>query len=496
MWNRATLREFIHERLDGYKLIVVSNREPYLHTFEQSQIVCRHPASGMATALDPVLKASGGTWIAHGSGNADRRVVDACDRVAVPPQEPQYTLRRVWLSKDEEQGFYYGLSNEGLWPLCHVTFTRPRFVLADWKAYQAVNQRFSDAVLEEAGSDPCLVFIQDYHFALLPRLLKQQAGRSLLVAQFWHIPWPNVETFRVFPWKEELLEGLLGNDLLGFHIRYHCQNFLETVDRFLEARIDYERNDVIRGGEQTRVAAFPISIDVENHEALAVSSAVEQAEEDWRRELRLTPDTILGAGIERLDYTKGIVERLQGIDAFLQARPENRGRVQFVQVAVPSRSRLPEYRALEDEVDRVAEEINWRWSTDTWQPLTLLKQHHDRPRMIALHRLAKFFIVSSLHDGMNLVAKEYVASRTDEQGVLILSRFTGASRELTDALPINPFAIHEISDAILQAIEMPLDEQTRRMQRMRAEIEQNNVYRWAGKILSCLLKLEPTEAVG
>ncbi len=495
MWSPAALRELIQNRLADQKVIVVANREPYLHVFDQDEIVCKKPASGMATALDPIMVASGGTWIGHGSGNADRRVVDAQDHVLVPPDNPRYTLRRVWLSKAEEQGYYYGLCNEGLWPLCHVTFTRPRFEATDWNCYRAVNQRFADAVIEEAGDEPTVVFLQDYHFGLLPRMLKQSGSRNLTVAQFWHIPWPNVETFRVFPWKEELLDGLLGNDLLGFHLWYHCRNFLETVDRFVEARIDYERNDVNRAGDVTRVADFPISIDMSSQETLADSPAVQAAMQRWSRLLRLD-DGILGAGIERMDYTKGIVERLRGLEDFFVNHPEQVGRVKFVQIAVPSRSRLPAYRRLEDEVDHVVDEINWRWGTDRWQPVLLLKEHHDRASMAALHRLSRFFIVSSLHDGMNLVAKEFVASRTDEQGVLILSRFTGAYRELVDALPINPFATHEIGEAIWQAIEMPADEQARRMQRMRAEVRENNVYRWAGRILSSLLKLEATEVVG
>ncbi|MBX3444122.1 MAG: trehalose-6-phosphate synthase [Planctomyces sp.] len=489
MWTRESLQELIEGRLAGYRFIVVANREPYVHRFDEDRIVCSKPASGMATAVNPIMMASGGVWVGHGSGDADHAVVDERDCVRVPPEDPRYTLRRVWLSKEEEKGFYFGSSNECLWPMCHVTFTRPRFVAEDWETYRRVNEKFAQAVLEEAGSEPSFVFIQDYHFCLLPRLLKNEGRKNLVVAQFWHVPWPNPEVFRVCPWKDEILDGLLGNDLLGFHLRYDCQNFFESVDRFAESRIDHERSEVVRGGAATRVSSFPISIDFEDSSRLAASPRVAEAMDGWRRRLNLG-DRILGGGIERLDYTKGIVERLRGLDRFLSQHPEQAGRLQFVQIAVPSRTHLESYRRIEDEVDEAVEQINWRWRQGRWRPIVLLKEHHDSVQMAALHRLCRFFIVSSLHDGMNLVAKEFVASRDDEQGVLILSRFTGAIRELDDALPVNPFATHEIADAIALAIDMPSEEQRRRMHRMRETVARNNVYRWGGKILSTLLHFD------
>ena len=492
MWSRETLHDLITSKLSGHKFIVVANREPYIHRYVGGDIACIRPASGMATALDPIMVASGGVWVAHGSGDADRAAVDEQDHVRVPPEAPAYTLRRVWLTKEQEDGYYYGLANAGLWPLCHVTFTRPRFHPRHWQAYREVNELFARAVLEEAGESPSLVFIQDYHFGLLPRILKERGGPRLLVAQFWHIPWPNRETFRAFPWKEELLDGMLGNDLLGFHIRYHCQNFLDTVDRGIEAKVDHERFEVTRGGRATAVRPFPISIDFAAHDAQARDLAVEQAMRDWRKQLRLG-DEVVGAGIERLDYTKGIPDRLHGLDLFFERHPEWVRKVVFVQVAVPSRSHLPQYRQAEEEVDRLADEINWKWGTDNWKPVVLLKEHHGPTEMMALHRLARFFVVSSLHDGMNLVAKEFVASRFDEQGVLILSQFTGAYRELPEVLGVNPFAVHELADAVHQAVTMPEAEQRRRMRRMREQVEHNNVYRWAGKFLSALLKFDVPE---
>lgn len=477
----------------GYKFIVVANREPFIHKYVGDQVTVMQPASGMATAIDPIMDASGGTWIAHGGGDADRDVVDEFDHIRVPPDNPTYTLRRVWLTKEQEQGYYYGFANEGLWPLCHVTFTPPVFRLRDWEKYQEVNQLFADAVLQEAGDQPTFVFIQDYHLCLLPRILKK-ANSKLVIAQFWHIPWPNREVFRVLPWKEELLDGLLGNDLLGFHIRYHCQNFLETVDRTIEAKVDTDRFQIIRNGCTTKIQDFPISIDYAEQMALAKTPEVEAAMTKWRK--RLGKFAVhLGVGIERLDYTKGIPQRLQAVDHLLEQYPELRRKFMLVQVAVPSRSHIPSYQRLEAEVDELVEKINYRWGNRGWQPIMYLKEHHGPVDMIALHRLSRFLVSSSLHDGMNLVAKEFVASREDNDGVLILSHFTGSARELTDALQVNPFAIQQLTDAMHQAIEMPFQERSRRMKKMREHVEHHNVYRWGGKVLSELLKFDFPEGM-
>ena len=488
MWTEDALHELIASKLSGQQIIVVANREPYLHRFAGDSIECTRPASGMAAALDPVMRASGGIWVAHGSGDADRLTVDEHDHVPVPPEKPCYTLRRVWLSKKQEEDYYHGLANEGLWPLCHITFTRPAFVASQWETYCQVNAQFADVVVQEAGDEPAIVFIQDYHLGLLPKYLKER-NPKLIVAQFWHIPWPNPETFRVFPWTEEILEGLLGNDLLGFHLRYHCQNFLTTVDRTIEARIDQETSEVIRGGKSTLVRPFPISIDFEAHQALAASPAVELAMVQFRKQFQLA-SKIVGVGMECIDYTKGIPERIRAIDRFLEDNPGYRERLVFVQVGVPSRQLVPQYQAIDLEIDRLVEKLNWKWSSGRWRPLLYCKRHFDRVEMMALHRLAQFCVVSSLHDGMNLVAKEFVASRLDQLGVLVLSQFAGSSRELAESVQFNPFAIDELAAAILQAVEMDAAEQKRRMQRMQQSVEENNVYRWAGKILSALLKFD------
>jgi alpha,alpha-trehalose-phosphate synthase [UDP-forming] len=493
MWTRQALRDLITDRMKDYRFIVVANREPVIHRYNGEQVEAIRPASGMATAIDPIMDASGGTWIAHGGGDADRDVVDEHDRIRVPPDNPTYTLRRVWLTKAQEEGFYYGMANEGLWPLCHVTFTPPVFRPSDWEKYKEVNRIYADAVLQEAGDRPTFVFIQDYHFCLLPRMLKD-ANANLIVAQFWHIPWPNREVFRVFPWQEELLDGMLGNDLLGFHIRYHCQNFLDTVDRTVEARVDTDRFEITRHGRPTLVRPFPISIDYAEHAANAQSAEVVAAMHKWKRRLGRGTE-LIGVGIERLDYTKGIPQRLRAVDELLTAHPGLRRRFVFVQLAAPSRSHIPSYQRIEDEVENTVEEINFKWKERGWQPVLFLKEHTGPTDMMALHRLARFCVVSSLHDGMNLVAKEFIASRADDDGVLILSRFTGSAWELTEALQVNPFAVHEIAGAMHQALTMPDEDRARRMRKMREHLERHNVYRWGGKVLSELLKFDFPENV-
>jgi alpha,alpha-trehalose-phosphate synthase [UDP-forming] len=478
--SRQTLHDLARREFRGRRFIAVSNREPYIHNHERGGIECAQPAGGLTAALDPILQATGGTWVAHGSGDADRLVVDARDHVAVPPERPVYTLRRVWLDEETEQHYYYGLANEGLWPLCHTAFERPAFRLRDWQAYRKANRIFADAVLEEAAGQAALVFIQDYHFALLPRMLKER-NPKLTVVQFWHIPWPNAEMFQIFPWRQELLEGLLGNDLLGFHLPGHCTNFLETVDRTLDAMVDRECGEAWCGGSGTHVQPFPISIDFERHAAQAAGAAVEAHMERWRAELD-NPE-LLGIGIDRADYTKGIPDRLRAVDRLLETRPEYRGRLVFLQVAPPSRTRIEHYRRLNVEVERLTAEINARWGRPGWRPVYLAKRQMPPEEMMALHRLADFCLISSLHDGMNLVAKEYAASRVDGDGVLILSRFAGAASELTAAVPVNPFCTDEMAEAIVKAATMPAPERRRRMDRLRATVRENNVYRWAGAIL-------------
>ncbi len=482
VWDSAALKEAVRSKIGEHKFIVVSNREPYIHRHDSNGIVCERPVSGMAVALDPVLQASGGIWVAHGSGDADREVVDERGRIAVPPGKYAYTLRRVWLTPEEEKGYYYGFANEALWPLCHIAYTQPVFRQADWEAYRRVNEKFADAVLEEMNSDTGFVFIQDYHFTLLPRILKQRRP-ELVIAQFWHIPWPNREAFRICPWGEEILDGLLGNDLLGFHIRNHCQNFLDTVDRGIEARVDYERFSVTRGGVETLVHPFPISIDFAQIEQLANCPQTAGRAEEIRQEHGLNHKKV-GIGIDRMDYIKGIPERLNAVDRFFEKYPEYLGRFVFLQLGPGSRSEIQKYKEYDLTIQNLTAEINRKYGTSSWQPVVLVRSHLPPEEVVTYYQLADLCLVSSLHDGMNLVAKEFVAARNDRDGVLVLSRFTGAARELEQAVLVNPYATDELADALKTALEMPREEKGKRMERMRETVRENNIYRWAGKILA------------
>jgi len=489
LWTAARLREHVRTLLGSRTLFVISNREPYLHAKRGKKIECLVPASGLVTALEPVLKACGGTWIAHGSGDADREVVDAQNKIQVPPEEPQYVLKRVWLTKEEEEGYYYGFSNEGLWPLCHIAHTRPSFRAQDWEAYQSVNRKFAEAALEElAGAEEPLVLIQDYHFALLPRLIKETRPDAR-VALFWHIPWPNPESFGICPWQKELLHGMLGADFIGFHTQFHCNNFLDTIDRALESQVDWEHFSVRRGGRTTLVKSLPISIAFPN--SLPSSETGRQTKlpkEDLLKELGVR-GKYLALGVDRIDYTKGIPERFTAIERFLEKHPSYQGRFTFVELGAPSRTHIKEYQDLMGGVEAQADRINWRFQTKEWRPIIFLKKHHSHAEIWPFYETADLCLVTSLHDGMNLVAKEYIAARTDEAGVLILSQFTGAARELRDALIVNPYDIEQMAEAIRSALEMDPVEQRVRMRKMREVLKENNIYHWAADLITALAQV-------
>jgi trehalose 6-phosphate synthase len=497
LWTANRLRANIQKRLEGRSLFVVSNREPYEHVYGSKGIEVRVPASGLVTALEPILCACDGTWIAHGAANADRQMVDAKDHVQVPPDQPHYTLRRVWLTKEDEEGYYMGFANEGIWPLCHIAHTRPLFRAADWERYKHVNEKFAQTVLDEiAGTDRPFVLIQDYHFALLPNMIKSRRPDAR-VAIFWHIPWPNAEAFRICPWERELLEGLLGADLVSFHIQAHCNNFLETVDQSLQSRIEWDRFTVNRNDSLTLVRPHPISVALPECPGDAGN---ELTPEQNRSEIlsRFGPDMLfLGVGVDRIDYTKGLLERFRGIECFLDKYPTYREKFTFVQFAAPSRTSIKRYQDLVSDVQAEVIRINRRLQTETWQPIVLLGRHHSHREIEPFYKTADFCLVTSLHDGMNLVAKEFVAAREDQDGVLILSQFTGASHELKDALLVNPYDTTQMAEMIRRALEMPLDERHARMQRMRAVVREYNVYRWAAELISELseIRLESPEVV-
>ncbi len=484
----ATPRRSAADDLRGNSLFVISNREPYQHVHGKG-IEVRVPASGLVTALEPILVACDGTWIAHGSADADRETVDSRDRLRVPPDHPHYTLRRVWLTKQEEDGYYFGFANEGIWPLCHIAHTRPSFRTSDWEHYRRVNEKFAEATLEEIKqAEEPFVLIQDYHFALLPRLIKT-ARPDARVAIFWHIPWPNAEAFAICPWQKLLLDGLLGADLIGFHIQAHCNNFLETVDQSIQCRIEWDRFTVNRNNHVTAVRPHPISVAFP--ELSEESRGLLNAEPTREAILeKLGPETIfIGIGVDRVDYTKGLIERFRGIERFLDKYPQYVRKFSFVQFGAPSRTNIKRYKDFFYEVESEAQRINARFQSDRWKPIVFHGQHADHHEINPYYRAADLCLVTSLHDGMNLVAKEFVAARADGDGVLILSQFTGASRELRDAIPLNPYDIEQLAETIRRAIEMSPEERQARMQRMRRTVKEHNVYRWAADLISDLAEI-------
>ncbi len=491
-WTPDRLRQTLHRHLHGERVVLVANREPYIHQRRaDGEVSVLHPASGLVTALEPVMRACSGVWVAHGSGSADREVVDRHARVRVPPGEESYLLRRVWLSREEEQGYYYGFANEGLWPLCHIAHARPAFRIEDWRHYQTVNARFADAVCEEVDSDDPIVLVQDYHFALAPKLIRERLPKATIIT-FWHIPWANAERFGICPWRHELLEGLLGSSIIGFHTQLHCNNFVDAVERFMEARVDREQTAVVHHGRGSLVRAYPISIEWPSRWAGQVPSASECRARVFS-ELELAPDALLGVGVDRLDYTKGIEERLLAVERLLERFPALRGRFTFAQLAAPSRTEIDRYRELNEAVERLAERINARFGRDGYRPVVLLRAHHEPPVVFRYYRAADVCYVSSLHDGMNLVAKEFVAARDDLRGVLVLSQFTGAARELTEALMVNPYDLEEASGALASALQMPAADQEDRMRAMRGYLSEFNVYRWAGRMLVDAARLRSRE---
>ena len=487
-WTEERLKEFVKKYLSDRRIITISNREPYIHIKEGKKISYFIPASGMVTALDPIMQACGGIWIAHGSGNADRLVVNKKDEVLVPPDEMKYSLKRVWLTESEIKGHYIGFSNEGMWPLFHLAHTRPTFRKNDWDQFQRVNEKFAGTVLSAIrhAENPILL-VQDFHLALLPSLVKMKRPDAT-IGIFWHIPWVSAESFSICPWKKEILDGILGSDLIGFHTQQYCNNFVDTVGRELESLIDYERFTVTRNEHTSFIKAFPISIAFSN--GIQDNLSGQQSENDEHNVVkRLNLNTkYLGVGVDRMDYTKGIMERLKGIDIFLSKYPSFHGEFTFVQIAAPSRSEVEKYREFAEQVKNEVARINSEYGNQKWKPIILLYEQHTHEEINLLFQQSHFCLVTSLHDGMNLVAKEFVAARNDGKGVLILSQFAGAARELKDAIIINPYNGEQTADAIYQALTMSVSEQRIRMEKMREVVKNYNIFRWSAEFLRSLIE--------
>ncbi|MBI4833763.1 MAG: trehalose-6-phosphate synthase [Planctomycetes bacterium] len=487
MWTKETLKEIIQQKLGGYKFIVVSNREPYSHEYSGKKISCVPSVSGLTIALNPVMQACDGTWVAHGSGDADKTVVDKQNKIRVPPENPAYTLKRVWLTKQEENGYYYGYANQALWPMSHIVYHMPVFLPDHWEYYKKVNQKFAQAILEEIGDEKAFVWLQDYHLTLCAKYIKEKRP-DVIVALFWHIPWPNPEAFRICPQKKEIMEGLLSNDLLGFHIPYHCHNFLSAAEIELESKVDWEESAITYKDHKTIIQSFPISIDADGIANMAGGDEVTKRTPLIAHEID-PPYEILAVSIDRVDYTKGILQKIQAVDRFLDKHPQYKEKFVFIQIGALSRMHIKAYKQLIDDVQALAEEVNWKHQSGAWYPIVITNKKLDYTTHLAYYRTADICIVGSLHDGMNLVAKEYLMADADNKGILILSRFAGAARELKEAILVNPYDPDGVADAIKQAIEMNPVEKTERLNKMKETIRENNIYFWAGNFIEKLVKL-------
>jgi trehalose 6-phosphate synthase len=480
MVSAHDVQKLVKSKLKGYKFLVVSNREPYLHMHTPEGVRVKTPAGGLTAALDPLMQATGGTWVAGGSGDADRENVDKHNRCRVPPDNPKYTLKRVWMSKDEVDKFYFGFSNQTLWPLCHNVFQEPVFKKSFWDGYKHSNALYSKAVEEETkGIGKAFIWFHDYHLALTPKMVRERSPkmRKLILAHFWHIPWPTWETFTLLPWAKEVLDGMLANDLIGFHLPRYCLNFLASVEKVVGAKVDYRRFDVRYRGRTVRVRPFPISIDFDVIDKRA-------RKPDVRREMKRVrapqyiPYKYIAVGVDRLDYTKGIIERFHAIDRFLEKYPEYQNKFVFVEAVALGRTRIPAYAELREKITKAAETVNWKYLRGYWKPIIYLEEKLSPARLFALYRTADVCIVSPLQDGMNLVAKEFIAANVDCNGVLILSKFAGATEELEDAIDVNPYDVEGFADAIKNSLEMSPAEKRKRMKNLRNNVKQNNVYKW------------------
>lgn len=472
------------EALSERDLVVVSNRQPYSHTHEDGEITVSRPAGGLTAGIDPVMQRTEGTWVAWGDGDADFEVAEN-GRVCVPPEDPAYTLSRVELSEEELAGYYYGYSNQALWPLCHGMIYPTRCDGRDFERYRAVNRRFAEAVTEEAG-EGSLIWFQDYHFALAPRFVREEVPEALLT-QFWHIPWPTANTFEVCPQGERLLEGLLANDLLVFHTAEYVGNFLDCVEETIPgAGVDRENREIAHD-ETTTVRAFPLGIDAERVERLANGSGVWP---DLAARYGLGEQTV-AIGVDRLDYTKGIPERIDAIERFFEENSEWRGEFTYVQNGSASRSEIESYEYLQRRVDTAIERVNRRFATADWQPVVRVDEMLSEEELYALYRHSDLALVSALRDGMNLVAKEYVASQLDDDGVLLLSSFAGAHEELGDgAVTINPFDTQGFAEAIERALALSDEERKERMAAQRRRVREYDLLAWMDDVLETALACE------
>lgn len=480
MVSAKDVQGLVKSKLKGYKFIIVSNREPYIHMYTPDGVQVKTPAGGLTAALDPLMQATGGIWVAGGSGDADRENVDAQNRCRVPPANPKYVLKRVWMSKNEVDKFYFGFSNQTLWPLCHNVFREPIFEKSFWNGYKQSNALYAEAVRQETkGIDKAFIWFHDYHLGLAPKMVRNGAPKKqkLVLAHFWHIPWPTWDTFTLLPWAKEILDGMLANDLIGFHLPIYCVNFLASVEKVMGIKPDYSILNVKYKGRTIHVRPFPISVDFDTIDELARKPGVKR-EMKRVRAPQYIPYKYIGVGVDRIDYTKGILERFRAIDRFLEKYPEYQNNFVFVEAGAPSRTRIPAYMELNEEISKAVDKINWKYMRGYWKPIIYIEGKLGLDRIFALYRTADMCIVSPIQDGMNLVAKEFISANVDCTGALVLSKFAGATEELEDAVIVNPYDVNGFADAIRDTLDMSPKEKRRRMKSLRDNVKRNNVFKW------------------
>lgn len=476
----------------GQQIIVVANREPYSHERDaDGRVLVRHASSGLVQAVEPMLAACGGVWVGLGTGNADRSVIDETDGVLVPPVKPSYRLRRVWLSDEEYAGYYCGFANEALWPLCHRAFVKPMFRAADLDAYWVANSRFADAVAEEATFDSPIVLVQDYHFAFAPAMIREHLPAST-ISTFWHVPWPDPQRFAVCPWRSQLLDGLLGSCIVGFQTSQDRINFADCVSAMLNAPVDRERMVVTYGGRSIALRVYPASIP---WSVSLEAPAPDECRRLVRGALGLNDETLLAVGVDRLDYTKGIEEKFLVVEHLLDTTPELRNRFVLVQLAEPSRQGLDAYASLRRRVHATAERVNTRFGSSDYRPVVLLEAQHSQTTVTQYLRAADVCYVGSLHDGMNLVGKEFVRARTDGAGVLVMSAFAGAARQLPDAVIVNPLDTSGAAASLATALQMEEPEQRARMRRLRRAVAGYDAHAWAAAVLDDAVQARPVQTM-
>lgn len=475
MTNANTLVSFIKKQLGKRQLAVALQREPYIHIKTSHGIELKKGAGGVHILLDGILKKVGGTMVAVASGDADKLVVDAKNRIKVPPNHEKYTLKRVFLNEKETEGFYYGFANQTLWPLCHAVFVRPIFNPEWWHEYVRVNKKFADALIEELGDRESLVWVNDYHLALLPRLLKKRS-KNIKIGTFWHIPWPTYEIARINPWRREIMDGLLGSDFIGFHRSYHVENFIDSARRDFGVIVDSEPTTITYKDRTTRLMNLPAGIDY--HEILEKLDKNERHTKDLIKKDFGFDYKYLAIGVDRIDYTKGIVVRLQAIDKLLEKHPELQGHFVYLSLGAPSRISIPAYNDYNRRIKEAVHQINAKYSKGDWQPIRFVNKIIPREKIFAYYQLADACLVTSLDDGMNLVAKEFIICNDPERGMLILSKFTGAAKDLPDAMLINPYDIESVADALYDSLKMESSEKKRRNMAMKEVVRENNIYKW------------------